>query len=142
MSSFLLKKFYSSPRKAFADLPSDYISTTRVLHHVSMYDSLNESDFCCSFTKEKEKLLHSINLQFRFLYFTRVSVCKCRLRLLGVRAVFSSRMLPMKHFFIEAGGFLRLLGDNMTNYRMNVQKRLPFLRTHPVVTVYRYTCMR
>ena len=36
-----------------------------------MYDSLDKSDFCCSFTKEKEKLGHSINFQFRFLYFTK-----------------------------------------------------------------------
>ena len=69
-----------------------------------MYDSLDKSDFCCFFTKEKGKLSHSINFQFRLIHFTKVLVCRCRLRLLGVKAVFSPRMLQMKHFFIEAGG--------------------------------------
>ena len=32
------------------------------------YDSLDKSDFCYSFTKEKRELGHSINSQFRFLY--------------------------------------------------------------------------
>ena len=106
-----------------------------------MYDSLDKSDFCCSFTKEKGKLGHSINFQFRFLRFTRVLVRRCRLLLLRVKAVFSPRILRMKHFFIEAGGFPRLLGDDITNDHMNVQKRFPFLRTHPVVIIYGYTYM-
>ena len=61
-----------------------------------MYDSLDKSDLCCSFTKGKGKLGHSINFQFRFLRFTRVLVCRCRLRLLRVKAVFSPQMLQMK----------------------------------------------
>ena len=40
----------------------------------------------------------------------------------------------MKHFFIEAGDFPCVLSDDMTNDPMNVQRRLPFLRTRPVVT--------
>ena len=54
---------------------------------------------------------------------------------------FSCRCLRMKHFFIEAGGFPLFLGDDITNDHMNVQKRFPFLRTHPVVIIYRYTYM-
>ena len=90
VSSFLFKKFYSGPRK---DLLKDYISITRVLHYMPIYDSLDKSGLCCSFTKGKGKLGHSINFQFRFLRFTRVLVCRCRLRLLRVKAVFSPRML-------------------------------------------------
>ena len=39
----------------------------------------------------------------------------------------------MKHFFIEAGDFPCVLSDGMTNDPMNVERRLPFLRTRPVV---------
>ena len=93
VSSFLFKKFYSGPRK---DLLKDYISITRVLHYMPMYDSLDKSDLCCSFTKGKGKLGHSINFQFRLSHFTKVLVCRCRSRLLRVKAVFSPRMLQMK----------------------------------------------
>ena len=47
----------------------------------------------------------------------------------------------MKHFFVEAGDFPCVLGDDMTNDHMNVQKRFPFLRTHPDVTIHRYKYM-
>ena len=57
------------------------------------YDSFDKSDLCCSFTKGKGKLGRSINFQFRLPHFTKVLVCRCRLRLLRVKAVFSPRML-------------------------------------------------
>ena len=34
-----------------------------------MCDSLDKSDFCCSFTKEKGKLSHSINFDFDFFIY-------------------------------------------------------------------------
>ena len=79
------------------------------------------SDFCCHKRKRKIESLKQFSISISS--FTKVSVCRC---------------LRMKHFFIGAGGFPLLLGDGRTNDHMNVQKRFPFLRTHPDVTIYRY----
>ena len=98
-----------------------------------MYDSLDNLTSVVPSQKKKENwVTQSISISISL--FTKVSVCRCRLRFLGVKAVFSPRMLWMKYFFIEARDFPCVLSDDMTNDHMNVQRRLHFLRTRLVVT--------
>ena len=70
-----------------------------------MYDSLDKSDFCCSFSKKKKDnwVTQSI-CNFGFFILPKFRFVDVVLRLLGVKAVFSPRMLRIKHFFIEARG--------------------------------------